>query len=82
MLVKENPVAVKPVKPLSYPVLVRAKDSGHVVLMHQSSEGVVLISSDHYPVGYYSETWMPPNNPVWEILPDGYSLTLTQNQQG
>lgn len=82
MLVKENPVEVKPEKPLSYPVLVRAKDAGHVVIMTSNNCGVVLIGSGYYPIGYNSDAWVPPNDSAWEILPDGYSLTLTQNQQG
>lgn len=84
MLVKENPVEVKPEKPLSYPVLVRAKGNKHVVLMTSKHDGVVLVQGNYYkPVGHHSNSWVDADDSdVWEILPDGYSLTLTQNQQG
>lgn len=79
MLVKEN-ITLK--KNLSYPVFAKYKSTGEIYMFLSESESVIIKHDDPTSVFTYAGDTLPVSSSDWEILPDGYSITLTQNQQG
>lgn len=82
MLVQENPVEVKPKKNLSYPVFAKYSSTGEIYMFLDECEALILKHNLPKSKFRYTTTVLSINSSDWEILPDGYSITLTQNQQG
>lgn len=64
-----------------FPVLARNKANGFVVLFTDDHIGMVLEDGggEHYSVGHYGSGWTRFNSSaVWEILPAGTKLVITQ----
>ena len=71
----------KTVRPNSYPCFRKNIRSGLVVWLTSSLKGVVLVESatGDKKVGFHTDDWLNTEDPaVWETLPHGWSITLTQ----
>jgi hypothetical protein len=63
-----------------FPGMYRSKASGMVVLFIQDGAGTVIFPNQSgYSVGVYRAIWSSVSDPnVWEYLPKGSKVTITQ----
>lgn len=57
-----------------FPIVAKSRNSNLVVLFSSEKEGTVLISSQEYRVGRFSNSWTNCFDPNWEIL---FEITIT-----
>lgn len=52
---------------MTFPVLMKRKDSSLVVLFKENGGGTVMVATSVYPTGWYSEDWVSClNDSIWQ----------------
>ena len=67
-----------------YPALYCSKLTGDIVLATQNHQGVLVVAvGSRMPIGTFTDSWTSfENKTIWERVPIGCKVVLTQTQQG
>lgn len=65
---------------IKYPVLCKYKQDGDIYMFMNATTALIIKHKDADFVGTYSDTMLPVTDDNWEILPDGFTIELTQDQ--
>ena len=77
MLVKQLPIATKGVK---YPVFAKYKATDEVYMFTSKNVALIITHQEPNMIMTFAQGVLGVTDPAWEILPDGYTIQLTQDQ--
>lgn len=78
MAVNGKLLNVENTKPVTFPVLMRWRPTGEIILFVSPEEGTVVVEGKGHNVGYHSKSFNNIHTDKgWERIADGVSVVLT-----